>query len=112
MPQFARYVPANPILQLTLPRCRAALDRIRAKVWTVVGRPRLRYGGSFERPILSADAGALTYVDVTVPFIWGRLFDQGWFEVEWSAEDGDRYLHWQEQGGGHFVYRWPAVLRL
>jgi alpha-mannosidase len=93
-------LPQHHLLQLTLPRVKTTLDRLHELVWTHVQDVRVRFGGSSPEHHPQSHAAGLNYTPVELPFHWGGLFDQGWFEVEWTPVEGASYFHWQEQGEG------------
>ncbi len=94
----------NPFLQLTLPRAAQALVRIKALIWKEGQEVAVSFGGSLERGINFDAAKGLDYQPVKLPFLWGQLFDQGWFRLtlpESPATDpGQTFLFWNDQGEG------------
>ncbi len=95
-------LPPNPLLQLTLPRAHSALKRLQDRIWTPVDTASVRFGGSFEEHVPQAEAMALDFHEIQLPFAWGKLFDQAWFEIEWLPQGRPTYLNWDEQGEATF----------
>ncbi len=91
-------LPKNPLLQLVLPRAQSALHRIREQIWTERSRPTVRFGGAFAEPISERAAEGLEYREIAIPFAWGKVFDQAWFEIEWTGGETAQFLRWHEQG--------------
>jgi alpha-mannosidase len=95
-------LPENPFLQLTLPRVSRALSRIQSLIWTEIAPVSCLFGGAQAAPVPWELARKLAYKPVRLPFRWGQLFDQGWFQLEIPKvkAKGPVYLHWEDQGEG------------
>ena len=96
------YASQNPFLQLTLPRVSRALHRIENLIWKEVAPVRVNFAGAQAEPIAWEAARKLAYKPVSLPFTWGKLFDQGWFQIDIPKvkATGPLYLHWNDQGEG------------
>jgi len=94
--------PENPFLQLTLPRVSRALHGIQALIWKEIAPVSCRFAGAQAAPLKWEAARKLSYKPIRLPFHWGRLFDQGWFQLEIPKvkAKGPVYLHWDDQGEG------------
>jgi alpha-mannosidase len=94
--------PANPLLQLTLPRVNRALSRIQLLVWNEVAPVACSFAGAEASPKSWEAAKTLSYAPVELPFHWGKLFDVGWFKLELPnvTTKDPIYLHWNDQGEG------------
>ena len=95
-------LPENPFLQLTLPRVSRALPRIQSLIWNELAPVPCSFAGSQAEPILWEAARKRSYKPVQLPFLWGQLFDQGWFKLDLPKvkAKGPVYLHWNDQGEG------------
>ncbi|MCC5804820.1 MAG: alpha-mannosidase [Opitutales bacterium] len=96
-------LPRNPLQQLTPPRLRKALERVREMIWRDLGEVTAVSRTRSTRDHLSFDeARKAKRTPVTrTPHHWGRMFDQVWFKVELPPArrgDGTRYLQWRDQG--------------
>ncbi len=94
--------PENPFLQLTLPRVNKALQRIKMMIWKEVAPVTCAFGGHQKERIPFELACNAKFKPVSLPFKWGKLFDQGWFrlEIPQVKVKGPLYLHWNDQGEG------------
>ncbi|NBD38571.1 MAG: alpha-mannosidase [Verrucomicrobia bacterium] len=94
-------LPKNPLLQLTAPRVRNTLDQIRESIWSTKGAVQLRFLGNGPDYIPPEQVRDRAGDKITPPFSWGKLFDHGWFALEFPApvEEGD-FLRWDDQGEG------------
>ncbi len=96
-------LPRNPLQQLTPPRLRKALDRVRAKIWRNLGEvTKVSHTRPTRGHISFAEARKAKLTPVTrTPHHWGRMFDQMWFKVELPPAkrgEGTRYLQWRDEG--------------
>lgn len=94
--------PENPFLQLSLPRASRLISRIEALIWKEIAPVEVSFGGLFPTPVRCEDAEKLSFEKVTLPYVWGQLFDQAWFRLNIPETPGGEpiYLHWQDQGEG------------
>jgi alpha-mannosidase len=94
--------PTTPFLQLTIPRVLRALDRVKGEIWREVAPVTISFGGSQPEHISFAEARKRKFKRVSLPFHWGKLFDQGWFRLDIPRvkDSSQLYLHWQDQGEG------------
>ncbi len=83
-----------------MPRVLSALARIKDSIWEDVCDVHCAYGGSFPRSCSIQEARSLSYKPVTLPFEWGRVFDEGWFELSVPEWPKDGYLCWRDDGEG------------
>jgi len=93
-------LPANPFLQLTTPRVLSSLARLRESIWEEIGDVECFFGGAVPRSLGFKEALGLDYRKVRLPFEWGRVFDEGWFELGISDWPKDAYLCWMDDGEG------------
>jgi alpha-mannosidase len=96
--------PANPFLQLSYPRIKSAEERVKRLIWKKVADLPVAFGGNTEQHHTHAVTADLTFKPVSLPFAWGRLFDQGWFQITLPAKlpapRSSLYLRWNDQGEG------------
>src|SRR5262249_18230544 len=94
--------PANPFLQLTLPRVNPALDRLQKLIWREVAPVRVSFAGNQPEHLNFDQARRRNFKPVKLPHHWGQLFDQGWFKLDLPKITGREhlYLHWLDQGEG------------
>jgi alpha-mannosidase len=92
--------PPNPFLQLTIPRVASALARLKDSLWEDVSPVECSFGGSFPRACGFKEARKLQYKKVDLPFEWGKVFDEGWFELSVPNWPKDGYLCWRDDGEG------------
>jgi len=96
----------NPFLQLTYPRLKASEERVKRLIWHKVADVTVAFAGNTSEHRTHAATAELMFKPVTLPFIWGQLFDQGWFEIRLPAKlpappaKSPLYLHWNDQGEG------------
>ncbi|MDX6767571.1 MAG: glycoside hydrolase family 38 C-terminal domain-containing protein [Candidatus Methylacidiphilales bacterium] len=97
-------LPSNPLLQLTYPRVKSAEKRLQKLIWTKVADLTLAYAGNTRDHQNVTITPKLKFKPITLPFTWGKLFDQGWFQISLPKElppaRTPLYLHWNDQGEG------------
>ena len=95
-------LPETPFLQLTLPRTGRALSHIQSLIWTEIAPVSCSFAGAQAAPLTWESARKLAYKPIQLPFHWGHLFDQGWFQIDIPKVKmkGAIYLHWDDQGEG------------
>lgn len=93
-------LPVNPFLQLTKPRVLAALARLKEILWEEIGGVECFFGGAVPRQVGFKEALELNYRKVRMPFEWGRVYDEGWFELSVGEWPKDAYLCWEDDGEG------------
>ncbi|NJK91004.1 MAG: alpha-mannosidase [Blastochloris sp.] len=97
-------LPSNPFLQLTYPRLKSAEDRIKKIIWTKVADLPLAFAGNTKEHQNYSSARSLKFKSITLPHIWGHLFDQAWFKISLPSKlptaSSPLYLHWNDQGEG------------
>ncbi len=98
-------LPANPFLQIVLPRAARALQRLEGQIWHAVDAAQVEYAGSQPERMEYAAAKRARFRQVALPFIWGKLFDQGWFRVTLQAGTKGRYLRWMDDGEGTVYHK-------
>lgn len=96
-------LPHNPLQQLTPPRLKKALERLRAGIWRDLGEvPNVSRTDSSPDHIPFHEARKKKRLPIRqTPHHWGRMFEQVWFKVELprARNDGEtRYLQWRDEG--------------
>jgi len=92
--------PENPFLQLTLPRAQTSLKRIKNQIWKEESSLQLSFSAGSGKPTSYDEASKQSYKSVSLPFQWGKMFEQSWFKLELPTISVKKplYLHWQEEG--------------
>lgn len=90
----------NPFLQLAMPRTLKTLGRLKESIWTRAGEVECSFGGNSSDPQSFAAAVKQPFKPVQLPFVWGQVFDQGWFELSISNWIEDGWLLWRDDGEG------------
>ena len=93
-------VPENPFLQTVLPRVNTTLARVGEGIWQKISDVQCAFGGCGPVPCGFAEVKGLKFRPVKLPFSWGRVFDEGWFELHVREWPRDGYLCWREDGEG------------
>lgn len=83
-----------------MPRVNGALARVKDSIWEKIGEVGCAFGGAGPRACGFAEAQAGTFRAVQLPFAWGRVFDEGWFELEVAEWPSDGWLSWRDDGEG------------
>jgi len=89
-------LPTQHLLQFTLPRAQSALNRLDKVIWSKAGEVEVKFGGGSAEACSVAEAAGFKYEKVAVLFGWGKIFDLGWFEIDWVGTEDPIYLHWRE----------------
>lgn len=83
-----------------MPRVTGALKRLEASIWHKVSDVQCAFGGSGPRSQSWDEARKANFRPVKLPFSWGRLFDEGWFELKVASWPSDGWLCWRDDGEG------------
>lgn len=83
-----------------MPRVTGALKRLDASIWQKVSDVQCAFGGSGSRSQSWEKARKAKFRPVKLPFSWGRLFDEGWFELKVASWPSDGWLCWRDDGEG------------
>jgi len=83
-----------------MPRVISSLARLKESIWEQVGTVECFFGGAVPRARGFQEALELKYRKVRLPFEWGRVFDEGWFELVVPVWPEDGYLCWRDDGEG------------
>jgi len=90
----------HSFLQLTLPRCTTALQRVKSQIWTTAAPVDVSFAGNQAEHETFEQAAKKKFKPVKLPFTWGMGYDQGWFRLELPRERKGLYLHWMDEGEG------------
>ena len=83
-----------------MPRVHGALGRLERAIWHKVSDVECAFGGSVPRSQVWEEARAAKFRQVKLPFSWGRLYDEAWFELKVTAWPSDGWLCWRDDGEG------------
>lgn len=91
----------TPFPQLALGRAGSALDRVGERVWKKLADIEVQFAGSFDRPVPFERVRDLEFQKIPpLPFEWGLLFDEGWFELKITDWPKNGWLGWFDDGEG------------
>lgn len=83
-----------------MPRVVGALGRLESLIWHKVSDLECAFGGSGPQYQGWAEAKKAKFRKVKLPFSWGRIFDEGWFELKVTSWSSDGWLCWRDDGEG------------
>ena len=83
-----------------MPRVVGAMRRLEPSIWQKVSDVQCAFGGAGARAQVWEEARKAKFRPVKLPFSWGRLFDEGWFELKVASWPSDGWLYWRDDGEG------------